>query len=91
VERLWPAPRDDQACDNVLYELNGERALDLYERYLGPADSQGLPGSALLYPLRISDPDNPTQEVVRNRAWRRPARRLDDLRRQHAGRGGARN
>jgi hypothetical protein len=54
-----------RACDNVLYELNGERALDLYERYLGPADSQGLPGSALLYPLRISDPDNPTQEVVR--------------------------
>jgi len=54
-----------RARDNVLYELNGERALDLYERYLGPADSQALPGSALLYPLRISDPDNPAQEVVR--------------------------
>lgn len=51
--------------DNVLYELNGEKALDLYERYLGPANSRALPGSALLYPLRISDPDNPTQEVVR--------------------------
>jgi hypothetical protein len=54
-----------RAGDNVLYELNGERALDLYERYLGPSDSQALPGSALLYPLRISDPDNPAQEVVR--------------------------
>ncbi len=50
---------------NVLYELDGEKALDLYERYLGPEDSENLPGSALLYPLRISDPDNPREEVVR--------------------------
>ena len=45
--------------------MNGQKALDLYELYLGPADSQELPGSALLYPLRISDPGNAAHEVVR--------------------------
>jgi hypothetical protein len=51
--------------DNVLYELDGQKALDLYERYLGPEDSKDLPGSALLYPLRINDPNDPDQDVVR--------------------------
>lgn len=54
-----------KARDNVLYELNGEKALDLYERYLGPDDAKDLPGSALLYPLRISDPLDPAHDVVR--------------------------
>lgn len=36
---------------NVLFELDGEPALDLYERYLGPEESKGLPGSALLFPI----------------------------------------
>lgn len=50
---------------NVLFELDGEKALDLYERYLGPEDAADLPASALIYPLRICDPKNPTEEVVR--------------------------
>ncbi|HLH49651.1 MAG TPA: FIST N-terminal domain-containing protein [Roseiarcus sp.] len=54
-----------KAQGNVLYELNGEKALDLYERYLGPEDSKDLPGSALLYPLRIGDPRHPDHDVVR--------------------------
>jgi hypothetical protein len=54
-----------KARDNVLYELSDQKALDLYEAYLGPSESRDLPGSALLYPLRISDPDNPAHEVVR--------------------------
>jgi hypothetical protein len=37
---------------NVLYELDGENALQLYKTYLGEKASQ-LPGSALLFPLRI--------------------------------------
>lgn len=37
---------------NVLYELDNQPALDLYKRYLGDA-AAGLPGSALLFPLRI--------------------------------------
>lgn len=41
-----------RSAANVLYELDGEPALDLYKRYLGE-EAQGLPGSALLFPLSI--------------------------------------
>ena len=54
-----------KARHNWLYELDGQRALDLYLRYLGPKDAAELPGSALLYPLRIRDPENVTEEIVR--------------------------
>lgn len=37
---------------NVLYELDGQNALDLYKRYLGDY-AKDLPGSALLFPLNI--------------------------------------
>jgi hypothetical protein len=36
----------------VLHELDGERALDVYKRYLG-AFADELPGSALLFPLAV--------------------------------------
>jgi hypothetical protein len=49
---------------NVLYELDGKPALELYKRYLGDAADQ-LPGSALLFPLVIRpDPDS-SYDVVR--------------------------
>jgi hypothetical protein len=54
-----------RSVGNVLFELDGEPALDLYERYLGEEDSKGLPGTALLFPLRIHDPEHPDDEVVR--------------------------
>ena len=38
------------------FSLDGERALDVYCRYLGALASE-LPGSALLYPLSLSSPD----------------------------------
>ncbi len=38
--------------DNVLYELDGKPALQLYKRYLGD-EAKKLPGSALLYPIKI--------------------------------------
>lgn len=45
---------------NVLYELDGESALDLYKMYLGDKASE-LPGSALLFPLGIKfDEDSDT-------------------------------
>ncbi len=50
--------------DNVLYELDGKPALDLYERYLGE-EAAGLPASALFYPLQIWQPDQPDHKVVR--------------------------
>lgn len=37
---------------NVLYELDGKNALDLYKEYLGPFSAE-LPGSALLFPISI--------------------------------------
>lgn len=49
---------------NELFELDGKPALDLYERYLGE-EAAGLPGTALLYPLKIWDPERPTHDVVR--------------------------
>lgn len=38
--------------DNVLYELDGEPALTVYERYLGE-HAANLPASALLFPLAL--------------------------------------
>ena len=42
-----------RANGNVLYELDGQPALELYKRYLG-ARAAELPGSALLFPLAIT-------------------------------------
>ena len=49
---------------NVLYELNGKPALDLYKHYLGD-DAKGLPGSALLFPLKVFPPDRPHEALTR--------------------------
>lgn len=38
--------------DNILYEIDGKPALDLYKQYLGPKSNE-LPASALLYPLNV--------------------------------------
>ena len=37
---------------NILYELDGQPALELYKRYLG-AHAANLPASALLFPLNL--------------------------------------
>ena len=42
---------------NVLYELDGQSALELYKRYLGE-HAADLPASALLFPLQLRVPDN---------------------------------
>ncbi|MFT5180044.1 MAG: hypothetical protein ACI9GH_000320 [Candidatus Paceibacteria bacterium] len=51
---------------NVLYELDGKPALELYKRYLGD-EAKDLPGSGLLFPLNliIEDTDGSKSEVVR--------------------------
>jgi hypothetical protein len=59
-----PARRVTRAAGNVLYELDGEPALELYKRYLGD-DAERLPGSALLFPLKVWNPGSPEQGVVR--------------------------
>ena len=52
-----------RAEGNVLYELDGRSALDLYKTYLGEHAEQ-LPGSALLFPLVVSG-DEGSEGVVR--------------------------
>ena len=47
---------------NVLYELDGKNALELYKKYLGP-EADALPGSALLFPLSVSVPGTNDQLV----------------------------
>lgn len=58
-----PLRRITRAEGNVLYELDGRPALDLYRDYLGRLAEQ-LPGSALLFPLSIQAPDG-GQALVR--------------------------
>ena len=43
--------------DNVLYELDGKPALELYKSFLGDK-AKDLPGSGLLFPLSMRDKDN---------------------------------
>ncbi|MDE2601196.1 MAG: FIST C-terminal domain-containing protein [Bradyrhizobium sp.] len=49
---------------NVLFQLDGEPALDLYERYLGD-EAKGLPGTGLRFPLQVMDPENPDRKIIR--------------------------
>lgn len=64
-DTFGPQRHISRSNGNVLLELDGEPALDLYERYLGEDELKGLPGTALLFPLQISDPARPGHGVVR--------------------------
>lgn len=59
-----PPRRVTRSRGNVLYELDGKPALQLYKTYLGELAS-GLPGTALLYPLAIWRHEQDTQHLVR--------------------------
>ncbi len=48
---------------NVLYELDGQPALDLYKKYLGEK-AKALPSAALLYPLNVIT-TNEQKSIVR--------------------------
>lgn len=49
--------------NNILYEIDGQPALDLYKKYLGTKSSE-LPQASLLYPLNVT-PDDKNEPVVR--------------------------
>jgi hypothetical protein len=57
-----PFRKVTKAVDNVLYEIDNQPALDLYKNYLGDRAKE-LPGSALLFPLAISDEPGSTPVV----------------------------
>jgi hypothetical protein len=49
---------------SILYELDGQNALSMYKKYLGPYASE-LPASALLFPLAIKQDGDDQPELVR--------------------------
>jgi len=49
---------------NVLYELDGQPALELYKKYLGE-HAAGLPATGLLFPLSLRTKEGKTGGVVR--------------------------
>lgn len=51
-EPFGPARKVTKCVENVLYELDGERALDIYKSYLGDY-AKDLPGSGLLFPFEM--------------------------------------
>lgn len=51
-----------RSTDNVLYELDGKPALDLYKQYLGE-HAEGLPATGLLFPLTVRTPNSDTTLV----------------------------
>lgn len=66
VERVITKSRD-----NVLYELDGKPALDLYKEYLGEY-AEGLPAAGLYFPLMVRSKDH-------QRTFVRTIQRVDEL------------
>ena len=55
-----PVRKVTRSVNNVLYELDGEPALEVYKRYLGD-HTKDLPGSGLLFPFEmLSDAREPS-------------------------------
>ncbi|MDD5064082.1 MAG: FIST C-terminal domain-containing protein [Phycisphaerae bacterium] len=52
-DSFGPDRRVTRSKANILYELDGQAALELYKKYLGE-QANGLPATGLLFPLSIS-------------------------------------
>ena len=59
-----PPRRVTRAEGNVLFELDGQSALGIYETYLGDK-AKDLPGSGLLYPFAIVDGHDESVGLIR--------------------------
>ncbi len=59
-----PERRVTRSVANVLYELDGKPALELYKRYLGE-QAAGLPSTALLFPLALRGSKDDEKTLVR--------------------------
>lgn len=51
-----------QSKDNILYELDGKPALEIYKKYLGEKAKE-LPASALYFPISVENKDS--KEIIR--------------------------
>jgi len=63
-QSFGPARRATKAINNVLYELDGEPALDIYKRYLGEY-AKDLPASGLLFPFAILSHEREETGLIR--------------------------
>lgn len=65
-DSFGPVRKITKSKDNVLYELDGKPALELYKQYLGD-EAKDLPSSGLLFPLnlRFKNSKGEDVEVVR--------------------------
>jgi hypothetical protein len=61
---LGPEREVTSSQHNVLYELDGQPALDLYKKYLGDR-ADGLPATGLLFPLAIRNEEESDGNTVR--------------------------
>lgn len=59
-----PARKVTRSDHNVLYELDGEPALSVYQHYLG-THAQGLPASGLLFPFALLGADHNDVGLIR--------------------------
>ncbi len=59
-----PARKVTRCQENILYELDGEPALNIYKRYLGE-HAKDLPHSGLLFPFEILDPERGRLGLIR--------------------------
>ncbi|UCV11617.1 FIST C-terminal domain-containing protein [Dechloromonas denitrificans] len=63
-EPFGPARKVTRCEGNILYELDGEPALDIYKRYLGE-HAQDLPASGLLFPFAMLGEDHNAIGLIR--------------------------
>lgn len=59
-EPFGPIRTITRSKGSTVYELDGQPTLELYRNYLGEKASE-LPAAALLFPLRIRDPEGPSE------------------------------
>jgi len=63
-EIFGPGRQVTRSVGNVLFELDGQPALELYKKYLGDR-ADGLPATALLFPLAVRAPGADARQLVR--------------------------
>jgi hypothetical protein len=63
-DRFGPERRVTKSKGNVLFELDGRPALQLYKEYLGDRAS-GLPATGLLFPLALRAKQTESKSLVR--------------------------
>lgn len=63
-EPFGPARKVTRCAGNVLFELDGEPALEVYKRYLGE-HAEALPASGLLFPFAMLGEDHSSIGLIR--------------------------